>query len=192
MWMTALWHLPNSIAFTQWGAVLSASLVVAILDLRTWRIPNPIPLTLLLGGLIFSCIYRGGEGLADSIGGTLLLGVPFFVLFVVADGGAGDAKIMAALGSWLGLANGVIVLVAVTACGAILGIIYALSKNRMREVIANLQSITWSLMMVVSRHGRLSDPLPYPTTAGKVHMPYGLSIFVGTCVAAGGRLLWPM
>ena len=36
--------------------------------------------------------------------GALLLGIPFVILFLIAGGGAGDAKMMAAIGAWVGAA----------------------------------------------------------------------------------------
>ena len=52
------------------------------------------------------------------------------MLFVFAGGGAGDAKMMGALGAWLGLANGVVALVAVALSGAVIGLGYALIKGK--------------------------------------------------------------
>ena len=188
-WPSALWN-PRLIVL-QWGAVLGASLVAALCDLTTRRIPNPLTATLFLAGLIVSTVIGGPSGLADGLCGALLLGIPFVVLFVIAGGGAGDAKLMAALGAWLGVANAVIVLLAVTATGAVLGILYALAKKRLTSVLANLKTICASLLTLIYLRGRVVGPLPYPTSQGMLAVPYGLSIFVGLCLAAGGRWLWP-
>jgi len=53
----------------------------------------------------------------------LLLGIPYFLLFAFAGGGAGDAKIMAALGAWVGWHNGIAVVVGVSIGGGIYHIV---------------------------------------------------------------------
>jgi prepilin peptidase CpaA len=196
MWTSALWN--PQMMMLQWGAVLGASLVAALWDMRTRRIPNVLTGTLLVSGLIVSAwMGRGSSAgilysLLDSLCGALLLGALFMVLFIVAGGGAGDVKLMAGLGAWLGVSNGVIVLLMVTVTGAVLGILYAMAQQRLGTVMANLKTILTSLLVVLWARGRVEGPLPMPTSQGMLAVPYGLAIFVGTCLAAGGRLLWPV
>jgi prepilin peptidase CpaA len=84
------------------GAVALA----AALDLFTMKIPNPIsavmvlaflPLALLAGLGPWDILDHAGAGLIG-----LLLGV---VLFIPGWFGGGDAKLMAAIGLWVGLEN---------------------------------------------------------------------------------------
>jgi len=91
--------------------VLILSLVyLAYIDLRTFRLPNVITLPLIIAG----CAYNGLSPLhfvrvTDSLLGALL-GYTFlwllnylYRLIKKQDGiGMGDAKLLAALGAWLG------------------------------------------------------------------------------------------
>jgi prepilin peptidase CpaA len=187
MWLTTLYEHPTP--SLQWGTVLGASLVAAFWDLRSRRIPNLLTFPLVLGGWAASASVSGGAGLVDSLAATVLLATPFVLLFVFAGGGAGDAKLMGGLGAWLGVVNGLVVLLAVCVCGMVLAVIAAARKRRLGAVLGNVSSAMIGLLQPVFGVGSLRDAgrlMPGPGEGQQ--MPYGLSIFAGTAVAAGG--LW--
>ena len=129
----------------------------------------------------------------------LLLAAPYIALFlfVPAGGGAADAKLMGAVGMWLGMHNAVHVLLLVTLCGAILGIAYAVARRRASKLFSNLYQMTFGLLSLASgaaKWNQAADVLPGQERM--LAMPYGMSIFAGVCVAAvlsivhrGGGLL---
>lgn len=184
-----LWN--HSMLYIQWGAVIGISLVAAITDLRSHRIPNLLTFTALAGGLVCAVAIGGFGGLVDSVFGCLLLATPFVLLFVFAGGGAGDAKLMGALGAWLGIANGIVALVAVIAAGAVIGLSYALSKNRLTRVLKRVGYIGSRWMLEALFTGRVRR-VGASTTGQEemLAMPYGLSIFAGVSVAATAVLIW--
>jgi leader peptidase (prepilin peptidase)/N-methyltransferase len=92
-------------------ALLILTLVyLAYIDLRTFRLPDAITLPLILTGLLFNGF--SDEGLApfqDSAIGAILGYASLWLLNLIyrltkkQDGiGMGDAKLLAALGAWLG------------------------------------------------------------------------------------------
>lgn len=175
----------------QWGVVISASLVAAVIDLRTRRIPNLLTAPLLLAGWVCALCLGGFAGLADAAAASFLLGLPFILLFTFAGGGAGDAKLMAALGAWLGVLSGTAVLVAVLISGAFVAIAYALATQRVRAVVSNLIRMATSVVVLaLAREGFDEARHGSPKTSEMQSIPYGIAIFIGTCVAAGGLLLW--
>lgn len=175
----------------QWGVVISASLVAAGIDLRTRRIPNLLTAPLLLAGWVCAVIFGGFAGLADAAAATFVLGLPFVLLFIFAGGGAGDAKLMAALGAWLGVLNGTVVLVAVLLSGALVAIGYALATRQARTVMSNLKRIASSTAVrALARQGFDEQRHGSPKTSEMQSIPYAVAIFMGSCIAAGGLLLW--
>ena len=188
MLFSILWNHP--MVPLQWGAVIGASLVAAIIDVRTGRIPNVLSAAVLLLGYGVSWISCGWWGLADAWCSSVDLALPFVLLFVYGGGGAGDAKIMGALGAWLGLTNACILLVGVTASGALLGLLYALAQGRLSLVWNNLKWMTWGFSWQLIQ-GRVAPAEGVIVQQREMlAVPYGMAIFVGSCLAAAGAYVW--
>ena len=89
-------NLPNLAA---WLVVLTAAAAGAVTDARERRLPNALTAPLFISGLVFAGMAGGLAGFGDSLLASMLLAAPYLVLFAVAAGGAGDAKMMAAVGA---------------------------------------------------------------------------------------------
>ena len=177
----------HSASVIQWGVAIGASMVAAVYDVRTRRIPNRLTFSLLGFGLIWATWVGGLSGLVESIAACLILAIPFVVLFVFAGGGAGDAKLMGALGAWLGLADGLVTLVAVVTVGALWGLALAVAKKQFRAVLSRVIMKIRILMVLIITRGRITAAASYlPNEEKMMVMPYALPIFVGLCVAALG------
>lgn len=154
MWALALWD--SGIVPLQWGVVIGASLAAAFSDVRTRRIPNALTLPLLAGGLVTAFAVGGASALADSCAAAVILGTPYLLLFL-RGGGGGDVKLMAALGAWLGVVNGLAVLAAVAVSGIVLafGWIWANRGVRLQEMRAMPFGVAISLGVGVAATGML-------------------------------------
>ena len=80
-------------------ALIGASLAAAIMDVREGRIPNRLTLPLWLLGLAKATCLGGAGGVVAALGVSVLVALPYIVLFFLGKGGAGDAKLMAAIGA---------------------------------------------------------------------------------------------
>jgi prepilin peptidase CpaA len=182
-------HPPSAL---RWGVVLCAAAVAMATDIRTRRIPNVLTLPLLLAGLIEATVARGGlHGLLDALAGCLVVGVPFVLLFLFAGGGGGDAKLMAAIGAWLGVWQGAVVLVCVTVAGAVLGLAFAALRRQLAPVLRNMRMIGQGVWCAVAARKAPGDVQALmPDSATMLKMPYGIAICAGVCVAATKVFLW--
>ncbi|MEX0745880.1 MAG: A24 family peptidase [Phycisphaeraceae bacterium] len=189
--MTSLFEHPG--VGYQWGAVVGASLVAAFWDWRCRRIPNLLTGPLLVAGLA-SAVWAGGWwGLTDACVACIMLAFPYVLLFVFAGGGAGDAKMMGAVGAWLGSTQGVVVLVAVVVVGCVMGLALACLGRRRALIWRNLGLIAFSIYYVACSPGRvkqLKTLLPAP--AQSQAMPYGLAICGGVVLGGGVLWIWPL
>ena len=165
----------------QWGVVIGASLAAAVWDILRGRIPNVLTGPLLISGLAYAALRAGLAGVADSAVACLLLSGPFVLLFAFAGGGAGDAKLMAGIGAWLGVRNGLAALASVAVSGAVLAIGFALARAWCRRS----RAATPAGAVAKDAADRLTEVRPIRRTT----VPYGVAVLAGVCIAAGLRLL---
>ena len=81
-------------------AVVTLTLVAAVVDWRTRRLPNWLTVPAFLAALLFHATL--GKGILFALAG---FGVGFgilLLLMMVGGGGGGDVKLMGAVGAWLG------------------------------------------------------------------------------------------
>jgi len=161
-------------------SVLTAALVVlAVYDLRTRRLPNWLTFPLWGAGLL----VRGLEGqLSTALWGTLLGFVPFFVLFALGAMGAGDVKLLAGLGAWLGPAG----LLTTLAWAALLFFLALLLQGDLFRALANIGRGLYSLAL--SR----VYPGVTPTLPRSRNIPFGVYLALGALIAIwmeGGHTL---
>jgi prepilin peptidase CpaA len=170
----------------QWGAVVGASLIAACTDLRCRRIPNVLTIPLFFGGLIYAAQAGGWQALSNALLAALLAALPFVLLFVFCGGGAGDAKLMGAIGAWLGLQAGVVALAAVCIAGAGFAILHACFRRQLLATLARVGGFGKAVMLLVFGGVPVRDlPSHLPMPAESQTIPYGVAILVGTTLAAG-------
>ncbi len=181
----------GDLVLLQWSVVIGASLVAAAYDLLRRRIPNWLTLPVFAAGLWHAAWTDGIDGVGAAMAAAAVLALPFVLLYIFAGGGAGDAKLMAAIGSWLGLAQGLVVLAAVAMAGFVLALAVAALRKRLRSVVSSVTGSAWRVVVSVLSGAGLKGAIvgrgpAHPTLT----VPYGLAIFAGVCSAAGTMMLW--
>jgi len=153
--------------------------LASVFDLRTRRIPN----LLTFGGAALAILYSGAahglSGLAQAVEGWLAGLVIFLPLFALGGLGAGDVKLMACLGAWLGPALALWTALYGALAGGVAAIVVALATGYMRTAADNLY-----LLLV---HFRVAGIRPHPELTlerGKgPRLPYALPIAAGAIAA---------
>ena len=98
---------------------------------------------------------------------------------------------MGAVGAWLGLLQGAVVLAAVAVAGIVLALAYAAAQRQLRPVLANISGVLVTFASAVrTRRGFADAVRDVPSADQMTTIPYGVAIFVGVCLAAGGLLVW--
>jgi prepilin peptidase CpaA len=111
--------------------------VAALIDLRSRRIPNWLTLAAVLAGLAWHTLRDGPTGLSVALAGAAL-GLALLLPFYMVRGvGAGDVKLLAAIGALVGPQT----LVSVAIYGALVGgaislVLLARSRLQMRGMTA--------------------------------------------------------
>lgn len=159
-----------------------AAIVVAVVavawDLKTRRIPNVLTFGAAAAAVVTHAYLGGLSGAGWSLAGWFV-GVAFFLPFFALGGmGAGDVKLLAALGAWLG--PGAIVWVALFSliAGGILGLAVALGYGYLTQAFAN---IVWMFQF-----WRAEGPKPVPQVTLATHkgprLAYAVPVFAGLMV----------
>jgi prepilin peptidase CpaA len=183
------------IAVIQWGAVLSASLVAAFSDVRVRRIPNWLTLPLAAAGLMMGAWRDGLPGAGDAVLGWLALAFPYILMFALGRGGAGDAKMMGAIGACLPLEAGLIVLCCVAITGGILALGRVLVSRQRHTALGNIVASIYLFLVALSL-GRggwgllKAAPQEERIDTKTLTIPYGAAIFIGVCIGAVMVELW--
>ena len=81
------------------GALLA---LACISDVRTRRIPNALTFSAVATAVVFHLLTGGWSAAGWSFAGCLLGALLFFPMFALRGMGAGDVKLLAAVGAWLG------------------------------------------------------------------------------------------
>lgn len=160
-------------------AVLAVALVATVCDLKTRRIPNGLTLGAAVVALSMHSVVNGWPGLAFAVSGWAIGLALFFPVFVLGGMGAGDVKLLAAMGAWLG-PWGVLWAALYTAlAGGLLALMVSLARGYTGTAFRNLRNLlgSWFLVGVRPIEGHTLNSSPGP------RLPYALPIAVGAIAA---------
>jgi prepilin peptidase CpaA len=147
-------------------------------DLRTRRIPQVLTLGGALAGFAFHALNGGwSAGLASATGWAVGIAI-FFLPFALGGLGAGDVKLLGAIGAWLGPMNAVWVGLYAGAAGGVLAIFVALTKGYLIQAVGNVG--------VMLAYWRLNGMKPLPEFTLEhsrgPRLAYAVPILAGTMV----------
>ena len=149
--------------------------LAAVEDLRTRRIPNRLVAFLAVSGLAFSATQspvlpgalHGFEGLLVGLACWL----PFYALGWL---GAGDVKMFAAAGAWLGPTRALEGALIGALAGALLAVMWMIRSQGLRNAVQTLGMAADSPRLLT----------PAENEKGRSTLPYGVAIALGAICAA--------
>ncbi len=98
-------------------------------DMHAHRIPNWLVLGILLTGFTYQLLVNGIAGLVSGIGG-LAVGTGLFLVFYIGHGmGAGDVKLMGAVGAMVGPLGALLAV----ACSLVAGLVMVLGARQLSQ-----------------------------------------------------------
>ncbi|MDQ6699321.1 MAG: A24 family peptidase [Acidobacteriota bacterium] len=152
--------------------------IAAIYDLRFRRIPNWLNLAGLVCGLAVNSYLSGLQGLGRAGLGLALGFLLYFPLFLLHARGAGDVKLLAAIGSITGPGNCFAIFIITAILGGVVAIVLLLIKGRLRKTLWN---ITWILRDLSQFRAPYStSPELDVNNSEAVRLPHAAVIALGT------------
>ncbi len=158
---------------------LIAVLLTAVLtDIRSYRIPNWLTVPAMVCGLLIHTLLNGQAGLILSLEG-LGLGLGLFLIFYLMGGmGAGDVKLMAAVGSFLG-PTGVLYAAMMT---GLLGGLYAMAAIASHWGLRASVQQAVTMLMTLSLPPKVTLPA-IPIRGAPLRLRYALAISLGALLS---------
>ncbi len=168
-------------------------LAAALTDYKRGKIPNWMIVFGIMSGLFYSFYGSGFLYLPDNLLGVVLPVVLLFPAFAIGGLGAGDLKLFAVVGSYMGVQGVLISLCFAFVIGAVFSFIKMLRYHNFKERIFYFFSYLsdiflkgkWQLYEALEPdvfHGR--EPIHFPKH--KIH--FAPAIFLGVLAYMGGSL----
>lgn len=169
--------------------------------LRERRIPNQLVLTGIVAGVLlhtvlpdgngFLVAWPGGVGPWQSLLGLVIGAAAMFPFYRMRAVGAGDVKLMAAVGAILGPADIVPVILGTLLAGGGVALAVTLYRRRCSRLIGNFAAMLRRSCLWLSKRG-LPAAAVIPSVA---EAPYAVAVALGTLggvlwVVSGARLGW--
>src|SRR5580765_7538043 len=157
-------------------AVLGVVGAAAVIDVRTRRIPNVLTFGAAAVALFYALWTAGLHGLALSAAGWAT-GIGLFLpMFLLRGMGAGDVKLLGAVGGWLGPAGVLYAALYSVLAGGVLALVVGAIHGYLGKALSNL----WGLLGFWRTAG--IQPLPGLTIddAAGPRLAYGVAIAAGT------------
>ncbi len=163
------------------ASALVCATIASVHDLDERRIPNLLTGPSILIALLLHLALGGVSqmlfaALAGAVAGGLLL------IFMIAGGmGAGDVKLIAAIGCFVGLPPLGLLLLTTTLCGAAFSVAIAIRHGRLRQTLAN----SCAIVHHHQQHGLATNH----DLDGGLRMPFALPIAAG-CLVTTAMQIW--
>jgi len=157
----------------------------SITDVRERRIPNLVTGPVIAAGLMLHAICGGWRGLGDSALAGAIAGGIFLIFFLAGGMGAGDVKLMAAVGCFAGTSALPLVVIATAIAGGVFALAIGIYNRRLGETLRN----TVALLQHHGRHGLAPHPELTMSNTRMLRLPFALPIAVG-CLFTLCTLAW--
>lgn len=166
--------------------LLVAALVITagIYDIRYRRIPNWLALAGLVAGFGANALYGRALVAAEGFGIAVLIYFPLWLLHAM---GAGDVKLMAAVGAVVGWQAWIIIFILTGLIGGVVAIVLMVLKKRSRKTLWNMGYIVWEIMHFRAPHMR-SEELDVRSPMS-FRLPHGAVVALGCLAFIGAGTL---
>jgi prepilin peptidase CpaA len=161
--------------------------IAAVYDIRFRRIPNWLVLTGLMLGLGLNTFWFQWRGARTALLGIGLAFLIYFPLYVLRGMGAGDVKLMAAIGAIVGPVYWFGIFIVSSLLGGAVAIILLLSRGRLLNSLWNIGFLFQRLLSLQAPYAREELDISSPRS---IKLPHGVAIAGGSVIFLAAAWIW--
>lgn len=163
-----------------WEVKLVSGLLIwaAWIDGKELRVPNWLTYPMVLSGLVYGAAVGGWGGLGAALLGMMMGLATLLPLYAVGGMGAGDVKLMAGMGAWVGASTTWYAFCVSVVVGAIMAVCMAAYRRKLGHHYQNFWLIAMEWLTI-------KDPRQLAAIAAErkptmLLLPYGIPICIGS------------
>lgn len=170
----------NELLINNWPVKLVSAILIlaAWIDGKELKVPNWITFPMVLSGLIYCTVTGGFSGLLAGLTGMSCGLLCLLPLYAVGGMGAGDVKLMAGIGAWVGWQTTFYAFCVSVIVGAVMAVLMVAWRGAWRKHYENFLTILseWSVVRNPYELSKIAAERK-PTM---FLLPYGIPICIGT------------
>ncbi len=168
------------------GVLLTVLIAAAVIDIRRHRLPNVLTVSAAVLGIILQGGLHGWSGFLNGLAGFctgLFLLLPFYAAQWM---GAGDVKLMAAVGAFLGWPDSLLAVALTSGAGSLAALGFLAAQGGLADYGRRYGLMAKCLFFT----GKVAYVPPTPGESSTLLFPYALAIALGTSatLVSDGRL----
>jgi prepilin peptidase CpaA len=152
--------------------------VGAAIDGYKLKVPNWLTFPFVFSGWIISTVSFGWEGLAWSLVGTAVGIACLYPLYSIGGMGAGDVKLLAGVGAWVGGTITFYSFCVTAIVGGVLSVLMVVVSGEWKKHYYQMLGI-WNEIITVRDPDKLSEIAAERKSRMRL-LPYGIPIAIGT------------
>ena len=161
-----------------WTLTLALTISAALLDWRSRRIPNWLTVPGFLSGVTLHVVLNGWQGLRFALVGGALALILLLPLVVLRALGAGDWKLMGAVGAFLGWKLFLFVMFGSILASGLMAMVQMIRVGRVAETFRNM----WTLLKGFFVFGLKKNPQISLDNPRLLKLPFGVAVAAATIV----------
>lgn len=168
----------NEILVNNWPIKLVSAILIlaAWIDGKELKVPNWITFPMVLSGLVYSAV--AGDGIAAGLQGMCCGLLCLLPLYAVGGMGAGDVKLMAGIGAWVGWEITFYSFCVSVVVGAIMAVLMVAYRGAWKKHYEQF-------LLILSEWTVIKNPYKLSEIAAERKptmflLPYGIPICIGT------------
>ena len=161
-----------------WILTLALTILAALLDWRSRRIPNWLTVPGLLSGVVVHALIAGWHGALFALEGAGLALILLLPLVALRALGAGDWKLMGAVGAFVGPIMFLFVLLGSILASGLMAIVQVYRTGRVLETLKNMVTLVRGFFTF----GLKKNPQISLDNPRLLKLPFGVAVAAATLV----------